>query len=105
MTATNVRPDMTSPESTAMQSEEQAAEWRQAKKRLESRQKLRLDILAYVIINAGLVLTWLMTGRGYFWPGWVMGAWGAFLLLDVFTTYLRKPITHADVEAELRRHR
>jgi hypothetical protein len=34
------------------------------------------------VINLAIIGVWAITGRGYFWPGWVLGAWGVFLLLD-----------------------
>ena len=46
---------------------------------------------------------WAATGFGYFWPGWVLGAWGVFLLLDAWNAFFRRPLTDADVEEELHR--
>jgi 2TM domain len=80
-----------------------APERERARRRLEARRKFRGDIAAWVVINAVLVIIWLATDRGDFWPAWVMGIWGAFLLLQGWDVYLRRPITDADVEAELRR--
>jgi fatty acid desaturase len=75
-----------------------------ARKRLEAKRKLSTDVVVYVIVNAFLVLVWAISGRGYFWPGWVMAGWGVLLLLDAFKVYLRKPITESDIDEELRRH-
>ena len=33
-------------------------------------------MVAYVVVNVFLIGTWLVTGMGYFWPGWVL-AWAA----------------------------
>jgi hypothetical protein len=46
-----------------------------------------------------------LTGAGYFWPAWVIASWGAGLVLHAWDTFLRRPVTDADVDAELRRHR
>ena len=69
-----------------------------------SREKRKFagDVVAYLVINAFLVGVWAVTGFGYFWPGWVLAAWGVFLLLDAWNLYYRKPITENDIERELR---
>lgn len=74
-----------------------------ARRRIEKRRNLQGGVVAYVVINAFLVLVWAMTGGGYFWPGWVMGAWGVGMVLGVWD-YVRGPVTEADVDEELRRH-
>jgi hypothetical protein len=75
-------------------------EW--ARKRIERKYKLRGDVVAYVVVNLFLIGAWAVTGRGDFWPGWVLGVWGLFLLLDVMKLYGDRPITEADIDEELR---
>lgn len=72
---------------------------------MERKRKFRGDLIAYLVINAGLIAAGAATGFGYFWPGWVLAAWGVFLLLDAWNTYYRQPITEEDVERELRKQR
>jgi fatty acid desaturase len=79
-----------------------SAEYERARKRVERKRKFKGDVVAYVVINAFLIGVWAVTGSGYFWPGWVLGAWGVFLLLDAWNVYYRKPITEEDIERELR---
>ena len=43
--------------------------------------------------------------RGYFWPAWVIGCWGIGLVLHAWETFLRRPITDADVDNEIGRQR
>ena len=74
-----------------------------ARKRLESRRSLSADAVAYVVVNGFLVVVWALSGRGYFWPVWVMGAWGVGLVMHVWDAYFRKSVTEADIDAELRR--
>ncbi|MFN0090824.1 MAG: 2TM domain-containing protein [Acidimicrobiales bacterium] len=74
-------------------------------KQIQRRRKVVGDAVAYVAINAFLVVVWAMTGRGYFWPGWVLSGWGLMLLLDVWNAYYRRPITQEDIERELRGRR
>jgi hypothetical protein len=81
------------------------SERERARKRLERKLKFRADLGAYIVINAFLVGVWAFTERGYFWPGWVMAGWGVLLVLDFWNVYVRRPITEADVDRELRRGR
>jgi hypothetical protein len=74
-----------------------------ARARVERKHKLRADVVAYLVINAALVVTWAVTGAGYFWPGWILGFWGVFLLLDAWNLYYRRPVTDEEVDRELRR--
>lgn len=68
------------------------------RKSLELQRKFRGDLVAYVVINAFLVVVWLLTGAGYFWPVWVMAAWGVLLVLDGWNAYLRRPVTEEDID-------
>lgn len=77
-------------------------DYEQARARVERKRKFVGDFVAYLVINAGLIVVWAVTGAGYFWPGWVLGGWGVFLLLDAWNLYYRKPITEADIEREMR---
>ena len=46
---------------------------------------------------------WAVTGAGYFWPIWVVASWGIGLVLHAWETFWHRPVTEADVDAELRR--
>ena len=89
------------PESVAARS----PDYEQARTRVEKKRKFTSDVVAYVVINAFLVGVWAVTGFGYFWPGWVLAAWGVFLVLDAWNLYYRKPITEEDIEREQRGRR
>ena len=73
-----------------------------ARKRVEKRRGLEGALIAYVIVNAGLIAIWALTGGGYFWPGWVMGLWGIGMVMGLWD-YQRKPVTEADVDVEVRK--
>jgi fatty acid desaturase len=77
-------------------------EW--ARARVEKKHKLRGDFVAYVVINLALIGAWAATGFGYFWPGWILGIWGVFLLLDAWNLYYRRPVTEDEVDRELCNH-
>lgn len=80
-------------------------EWAEARKRVEAKRNFGAHLVAYVVVNALLVGIWLTTGAGYFWPAWVIAGWGVGLVLNAWDVYLRRPITDADIESELRRQR
>ncbi|HQS83678.1 MAG: hypothetical protein B7Y25_00960 [Alphaproteobacteria bacterium 16-39-46] len=40
------------------------------------RAKFYKDFTTYLIINLFFVGIWFFSGRGYFWPIWVMLGWG-----------------------------
>jgi hypothetical protein len=75
-----------------------------ARRRVQARRDFANHVVAYVVVNAFLVVVWAVTGGGYFWPAWVIGGWGVGLVLHAWDVYLRRPVTEADVDAELRRH-
>lgn len=75
----------------------------EAVKRLEKKRGWQAAMVAYVVVNAFFVGIWALTGRGYFWPAWVIGGWGLGMVLSFWDIYVRRPITEEDIEAELRR--
>jgi hypothetical protein len=77
----------------------------QARKRVQARRDFSAHLVSYVVINAFLVMVWAVSGAGYFWPIWVIGGWGVGLALHAWDTFLRKPVTEADIDAELTRSR
>ena len=76
-----------------------------ARARVEKKHKLRADFVAYVLINLALIVAWAATGFGYFWPGWVLGVWAVFLLLDAWNLYYRRPVTDDEIDKELQNRR
>jgi fatty acid desaturase len=75
-----------------------------ARKRIEKRRALQGGLMAFVVINLFLVGVWALTGGGYFWPAWVIGGWGAAMLLGLWD-YLRGPVTEVNIDDELNRAR
>jgi hypothetical protein len=78
-------------------------EWVQARKRVNERRDFGSHVVVYVIVNAALIFVWAFTGAGYFWPAWILGLWGVGLVLHGWEAFMRRPVTDADVQAELRR--
>jgi hypothetical protein len=83
----------------------ESEEWARARKRVTDRREFGSHVVAYVVVNMFLVLVWAVTGGGYFWPAWVLGPWGIGLVLHAWDVFGRRPVTDADVQAELQRRR
>jgi hypothetical protein len=88
---------------TLQHTEESLTERDVARQRVQARRDFGSHGVAYVVINAFLVIVWAVTGAGYFWPVWVLGGWGIGLVLHGWDVFLRRPVTEADVDAELQR--
>ena len=80
-------------------------EWERARHRVQAKREFSSHIVAYVVVNLSLIGVWLFTGAGYFWPAWVIFAWGAGLVLHAWDVYRRRPITRADIDAEMHKGR
>jgi hypothetical protein len=91
------------PESTDRTTTARGFGWDEARKRVQHKRDFTAGLVAYVVVNGFLVVIWLLTGQGYFWPGWVMAAWAMGILLDAYNTWIRRPVSEADVARELRR--
>lgn len=80
----------------------------QALRSLRRKRGFKAQLVTYVIINAFLWGLWLATGgaaeQGY-WPAWVSAAWGVGLVFSAWHTFGEKPISEADIDAELSRMR
>jgi hypothetical protein len=86
--------------------DEVVSEREAARRRVEAKREFVSHLVAYVVVNMFLVGVWAFTGAGYFWPAWVLGGWAAGLVMHGWDVFLRRPVTEADVEAEIyRRHR
>jgi uncharacterized membrane protein YecN with MAPEG domain len=74
-----------------------------ALERLKNRRAFGQNVVSYVVVNAFLVGVWAVTGAGYFWPAWVMAAWGIGVVMHAWTVFGQKPITEADIDEEMSR--
>ena len=75
-----------------------------ARRRVQAKRDFGSHLVAYIVINAFLVAVWAVTGAGYFWPIWVICGWGIGLALHAWDVFFRRPVTDADIDAELNRH-
>jgi hypothetical protein len=83
--------------------EQPASEREEALRSLKKRRDFAGHLVAFTVINAAVWTIWATTGSGYPWPAWLTGLWAIGLVLNAWDVYLRRPITEADVEREVRR--
>ena len=83
----------------------ESEEWTRARKRVTDRREFGSHLLVYVVVNVFFIAIWAATSAGYFWPAWVLGGWGIGLVLHGWDAFFRRPVTDADVQAELQRER
>ena len=79
--------------------------YEEAKVRVRKRRDFGAHCVAYIVVNAVVVAIWLITGGGYFWPAWLMLAWGMGLVLNAYDVFFRRPVTKQDIEREMDRMR
>ena len=51
-------------------------------KRLKAKRGFWDHVAVYTIVNILLVIVWAFSGRGYFWPIWIIAGWGIGLLMN-----------------------
>lgn len=80
----------------------------QALAQLKRKREFRAGIAVYLVINALLWVIWLLSdergdSNGIPWPLWVTVFWGIGMLIGAYNIYGQKPISDAEVEAEMRK--
>jgi hypothetical protein len=76
----------------------------QALQRLRRRRNLNNQFRLYVVVNVVLVLVWLGSDRGFFWPIYPVAFWGLSLLIQAWTAAHPDPgFSEAEIEQEMRR--
>jgi hypothetical protein len=74
-----------------------------AVKRVKAPRDFKTHVAAYVIVNLFLIGIWALGDRGFFWPIWVMLAWGIGLAFNAWDVYFRKPISEEEIQQEMER--
>ena len=57
----------------------------QVREHVHKLRRFYTDVLVYTIVNIGLILIWLVSGGGAFWPIWVIIGWGIGLGIHAFS--------------------
>jgi hypothetical protein len=69
--------------------------------RLRQKSDFRTHLFVYSVVNGFLVVIWLATGAGFFWPMFPMLAWGIGLVFHAWDVYWRKPISEEQIRHEM----
>ena len=74
----------------------------QARRNLQRQRHWQNRLMAMAVVVVLLVVVWAVTGSGYFWPGWVIGAFAVVMVLR-YARSQRGPISQKEVEEETHR--
>jgi hypothetical protein len=77
---------------------------REAVLRLRKRREFTAHVLAYVMVNATLVMVWALTGASFFWPIFPLMGWGIGLVFHAWDVYRAEP-SEDDIRREIARIR
>ena len=75
-----------------------AQRWMRAIKHSQWNLEFFYDMVVYLAISALLALVWTSTGASYFWPIFLILAWGVLWALHSYAIYRRNAMTSARVE-------
>lgn len=57
---------------------------------------------SWLSVSVVLTVIWALSGGGNFWPGWVIGIWGVFVLMHVLRAVFDQGGRHLDARTERR---
>jgi fatty acid desaturase len=87
-----------------MQDDEQVLRTR-ALERIQKKREFASHLIAYVLVNAFLVVLWAtVAGGGFFWPMFPLIGWGIGLFFHGWDVYQREP-SEARIRREMDRLR
>jgi hypothetical protein len=70
--------------------------------RLKKKRDFYTHVLVYLAVNSFLVVIWVMTSSGFFWPAIPMAAWGIGLVMNAWDVW-QGEFSEADIEREVAR--
>ncbi|HSL68042.1 MAG TPA: 2TM domain-containing protein [Actinomycetota bacterium] len=77
----------------------------QAIDRLNKRREFQAHLLAYVLVNAFLVVIWAVTGSGFFWPIFPVLGWGIGIAFHAWDVFGEQRPTEDRIQREMERMR
>jgi hypothetical protein len=75
----------------------------QAIRRLRKKRDFRSHVVAYVLVNAFLVVIWAVTSGDFFWPIFPIAGWGIGLAFNAWDVYGRRPLSEEEILREQQR--
>ncbi len=79
--------------------------------RIKARHDFRIHLVAYIVVNAALVVIWYLTSQdangelGFFWPILPIAGWGIGLALHAYVVYFPPSLTEDAIQREMKRLR
>jgi hypothetical protein len=81
---------------------------RRAIRQVKKRRDFSRHLLTFVLVNAGVIVIWATVGGGgFFWPGFVMLAWGIGIVIHAWDVFYESYEDEGEIQREidrLRRH-
>ena len=74
-----------------------------AVRRLKKRRDFHAHLLVYVLFNGCVVITWFMTGGGFFWPVFLIAFWGIGLVMNAWDVYRSEDLREDQIRREMER--
>lgn len=75
-----------------------------AVQRLKKQRDFKAHVLVYVLVNAFIVLIWVMTNSGsFFWPAFPIGFWGIGVVMNGWDAYRHEAFTETEIRREMER--
>ena len=71
--------------------------------RLKKKADFRNHLLAYLVVNAAIVVIWLVTGAHFFWPVFPILGWGIGVVFHAQDVYGTNEISEAEIRREMER--
>lgn len=71
--------------------------------RIQARRALAYQLLTMLGVCVVVTVIWLLTGRGYFWPGWVYLGVGFGMIGIIGRLITSRPVPESDVRREMDR--
>jgi len=75
----------------------------QAIQRLHQRRGFLNYVIGAIVISLFMVVIWALTGRGDFWPIWVMGGFAIGLIFYGVNLAMNKPLTEDQIQREMQK--
>jgi len=71
--------------------------------RLRKKSEFRAHLLAFFVVNGAVVIAWAVTGGGFFWPIFLILAWGVGLIFHARDVYWGDEPTEERIRREMER--
>ena len=59
----------------------------QARKNVAAKKAWFMNFFMYLVVNAVLIIIWVVMGRGYPWFLWVLGGWGIAVVAHFISVF------------------